>query len=86
VGAKRRTILAQFLFESAIICLIGGTVGVLLAFGVTAVINKLVLPASVSIPIVIIALFISFLVGILSGIIPAYRACRLDPIEALRYE
>ncbi|MCI0513723.1 ABC transporter permease [candidate division KSB1 bacterium] len=86
VGAKRRTILAQFLFESAVICLIGGILGVVLAFGVTAVINKLVLPASVSIPIVIIALFIASLVGILSGIIPAYRACRLDPIEALRYE
>ncbi len=86
VGAKRRAILAQFLFESSIICLIGGAIGVLLSFGVASVINKLVLPASVSLPIVLVALSISFLVGILSGIIPAFRACRLDPIEALRYE
>lgn len=86
VGAKRRMILTQFLFESSIICLIGGGIGVLLSFGVASLINKLVLPASVSLPIVLIALLISFLVGILSGIIPAFRACRLDPIEALRYE
>lgn len=86
VGAKRRAILTQFLFESSIICLIGGLIGVLLSFGVASIINKLVLPASVNLPIVLVALTISFLVGILSGIIPAFRACRLDPIEALRYE
>ncbi len=86
VGAKRRTILTQFLFESSAICLVGGFIGVVLSFGVAALINKLVLPASVSIPIVIVALMISCLVGVLSGIIPAFRASRLNPIEALRYE
>lgn len=86
VGAKRRTILTQFLFESSAICLVGGFIGVILSFGVAALINKLVLPASVSIPIVIVALMISCLVGVLSGIIPAFRASRLNPIEALRYE
>ncbi|MCI0495555.1 ABC transporter permease [candidate division KSB1 bacterium] len=86
VGAKRRAILTQFLFESAAICLVGGSIGVIVSFGVAALINKLVLPASVSIPIVIVALSISILVGILSGIIPAFRAARLNPIEALRYE
>jgi len=86
VGAKRRAILTQFLFESAAICLVGGSLGVMLSFGVAALINKLVLPASVSMPIVIVALLISILVGVLSGIIPAFRASRLNPIEALRYE
>ncbi|MCK6618886.1 MAG: ABC transporter permease [Calditrichaceae bacterium] len=86
IGAKRRTILTQFLFESSVICLLGGLVGVIFSFGVTALINSTVMPASISIPIVIIALAISVLVGVFSGIIPAYRASRLNPIEALRYE
>lgn len=86
IGAKRRTILTQFLFESSVICLLGGLAGVILSFGVTALINSTVMPASISIPIVIVALAISVLVGVFSGIIPAYRASRLNPIEALRYE
>jgi len=86
VGAKKRSILTQFLFESSAICMIGGLIGVVLSFGVAAVIDKYVLPASVSIPIVLIALVISIMTGVVSGLIPAYRASRLNPIEALRYE
>ncbi len=86
IGAKRKSILAQFLFESSTICLIGGVIGLTLAYGVTSIINKFLLPASISGFIVVVALVISVLVGVLSGIIPAYRAARLDPIEALRYE
>jgi putative ABC transport system permease protein len=86
IGAKRRSILVQFLFESSSICLIGGAIGVLLSFAVAGLINKLVLPATVSMPIVIIALCVSLLTGVLSGIIPAFRASRLNPIDALRYE
>jgi len=86
IGAKRRVVLTQFLFESSIICLIGGTIGVLLSFGVADLINRFVLPASISPSIVGVALAISVLTGIVSGFIPAFRASRLNPIEALRYE
>ena len=86
IGAKRKVILTQFLFESSSICLIGGVIGIALSFGVAALINKFVLPASISPAIVITALIVSILTGVVSGIIPAYRASRLDPIDALRYE
>lgn len=86
LGAKRKVILSQFLFEASAICLTGGLLGLIVSFGVTSLINKFVLPAAVSMPIAIIALLISILVGVLSGIIPAFRASRLNPIEALRYE
>jgi putative ABC transport system permease protein len=86
IGAKRRSILLQFLLEASAICLIGGSIGVVLSFAVAAVIDKLLLPASVSLPIVLIALAVSVAVGVISGFIPAWRASRLNPIEALRYE
>jgi putative ABC transport system permease protein len=86
IGAKRRAILTQFLFESSSICLLGGAIGVALSFGVAAAMNKFLMPASVSVPIVVVALLVSLLTGVLSGFIPAWRASRLNPIEALRYE
>ncbi len=86
IGAKRRAILQQFLLESSMICLLGGTIGVVLSFAVAAAINKLVLPATVSLPIVVIALTVSVATGLISGFIPAWRASKLNPIDALHYE
>ena len=68
------------------ICLLGGAIGVALSFAVAAGINKFLLPASVSLPIVIIALTVSVATGVVSGFIPAWRASRLNPIDALHYE
>jgi putative ABC transport system permease protein len=86
IGATRRSILLQFLCESSMIGLLGGSVGILLASLLTAVINATVMPASVSWPIVAIAVTVSAGVGVAAGLMPAWRGASLDPVEALRYE
>jgi putative ABC transport system permease protein len=86
IGARRRNILMQFLFEALLICLFGGIIGLSVAAAITEVINQTLLPASLSPAIIIASLVISMLVGVISGFVPAYRGAKLDPIEALRYE
>jgi putative ABC transport system permease protein len=86
IGAKRYSILMQFLFESAVICLIGGLIGITIASGLTALINATLMPASISPGILVAAVLISVLVGIFAGFVPAFKGSRLDPIDALRYE
>ena len=86
IGAKRRSILMQFLFESAAICLLGGVIGIAIASILTAVINAVLMPASVSPSLLIIAVVVSISVGVLAGFVPAYRGAKLDSVEALRYE
>jgi ABC-type antimicrobial peptide transport system, permease component len=88
VGARRRTILLQFLVEAISICLIGGAAGLALSFlltsGVAAAFPSF--PMQFSAGLVIVGMIVSTLTGVFSGFAPALSASRLDPIEALRYE
>src|SRR5262249_40740514 len=85
IGAKRRTILMQFLIEAAAICLLGGLIGLGIAWPMTFLIDKF-LPATMSPKIVGIALMTSLVTGVVSGFLPAWRAARMNPVDALRAE
>ena len=86
IGAKRRTILFQFLIESVTICLIGGIIGIMISFPISLIINALVLPTAMPLWVIILGLFVSMLFGIMAGFFPAYNASKMDPVESLRYE
>jgi ABC-type antimicrobial peptide transport system permease subunit len=87
VGARSRDILSQFLTEAVMLCLFGGAVGILLGRGASmAATTFLNWPTVPSLEAIVGAVAVSASVGILFGFYPAWKASRLDPIEALRYE
>jgi ABC-type antimicrobial peptide transport system permease subunit len=87
VGARSRDILRQFLFEAVILCLAGGILGILLGELCSFLVTKFLhWPTLTSVTAIISAVVVSASVGIVFGFYPAWKASRLDPIEALRYE
>ena len=86
VGAKRRTILLQFLIEAVIICMIGGAIGVTFSFGLAGIISTLGIPSVLPLSTVGLAFGICVAVGVLFGLAPAWQAAKAQPVEALRYE
>lgn len=85
IGAKKRSILSEFLLESATICILGGIMGLILVFLLTIILSKAFsFPVFISAGILVLAISICIVIGILSGIIPALTAARLDPVVAIR--
>lgn len=85
VGAKAWEIMYQFLIESIVMCVMGGVVGLALAYPLSLIINQIFV-ASIDLSVVIAAFVLCSLVGVVFGFIPAYKAAKSDPIESLRYE
>jgi len=87
IGARRRDILGQVLIETVTLSLVGAGLGVLLGIGVTGLVAALSpLPGAIDIKWISAGVALGVIVGVVSGVYPAARASRLDPVDALRYE
>ncbi len=85
IGAKKGVILTEFLLESAFLCLIGGLIGLGLVAGLTTVLSSILpFPIFIAGGIIILAFSICIILGVLSGIIPAFMAAKMDPVVAIR--
>ena len=85
IGAKKSTILFEFLMEAAILCILGGAVGLLFVYLLTLILSgPLDFPVFLSLPMIVTTVIICLVVGILAGIIPASRAAKMDPVKAIR--
>lgn len=87
IGAKRKRILWQFLTEASVLTSIGGILGIIIGIIISQIISKIsMIPVAISIPATIISVVFSMVIGIIFGIIPAMKASKLNPIDALRSE
>jgi putative ABC transport system permease protein len=85
LGARKKHIFLQFMTESAVLAAVGGIIGLMLAYGIVALVRSVTpIPVKTPLSAVIISLTVSTAVGLFFGIYPAMRAAKLDPIEALR--
>jgi putative ABC transport system permease protein len=85
LGAKKRVILSEFLLESAFLCIIGGLMGLILVFLLSLILTQaLSFPVFISIANMVWTFGICVLVGVIAGIIPAYKAAQMDPVVAIR--
>ena len=85
IGATKAMIMGQFLMESVTICLFAGLIGLLLAYLLSMLLNK-IFPSELNIFLASFSILMSLFVGVVSGLIPSFRAANLDPIDSLRYE
>jgi len=85
IGATKNMILSQFLMEAITICLAAGIIGLIFAYIISLIINNF-FPSTMPLGLSILAVLMSIIVGVVSGIIPSYKAANLDPIDSLRYE
>lgn len=85
IGAKRRAILIQFLTEAAAICLMAGALGIAIAWSISLLVSQH-MPVTMSFRVAGLAVVVSLAVGLISGFLPAWRAARLNPVDALRNE
>ncbi len=87
VGAEPADILRQFLTEAIVLCLLGGTMGIILGRTASYIVTKVLhWPTAASVGAIVVSVVVSAVVGVVFGFYPAWKASRLDPIDALRYE
>jgi len=90
IGAKNRDILMIFLFNSGMVGLVGGILGVMLgwivSYGLQSMMGDMTSGGGVSSSLMIEGLALAIIIGVISGVVPAYRASKLKPVDALRYE
>jgi len=85
IGAKKKTILSEFLLESAFLCVVGGLVGLLLVWILSLILSSIMpFPIIIAPNIILLAFGICIIIGVLAGVIPASQAARMDPVVAIR--